>query len=402
MIVSQGGRYACGEASVNLLELAGLRISGQHVMRLTERFGAVAAAERDREVEQFKEGKLARTYTQAPKTAAVMMDGGRLQTRGDPSGPGVENPQWKEPKYACLLTLDSKQSATDPQPDPPTKFVDPERTPKLVREVQAAHGVALTRESVTDKAGKNSVAEKSVRKKKKKSRKHKRHLVRTVLGTMERSEVFGYLVAAECHRRGLDLAQYKACVCDGQKANWGVWETHFKALGFIAVLDFLHLLTYIYAAACAAGGTSDEKWARHVEWTTWAWQGRRDKLLTAVNGAVENAGVIPEDAAENDPRRALTKTQTYLLNNTDKMDYPRYRRLGLPVSSAPVESVIKQFNRRVKGTEKFWRPKAAESVLQIRAAQLCADGRADRLWNMPRNCRAAHNAPLKSYRAKTG
>jgi hypothetical protein len=36
------------------------------------------------------------------------------------------------------------------------------------------------------------------------------------------------------------------------------------------------------------------------------------------------------------------------------MNDPEYRRLGLPISRAPVESVIKQLNRRVKGSEKFW------------------------------------------------
>jgi len=41
-------------------------------------------------------------------------------------------------------------------------------------------------------------------------------------------------------------------------------------------------------------------------------------------------------------------------NNRQRMDYPEYRRLGLPISSAPVESTIKQMNRRVKGSEKFW------------------------------------------------
>ena len=71
------------------------------------------------------------------------------------------------------------------------------------------------------------------------------------------------------------------------------------------------------------------------------------------------------------------------------MDYPRYRKLGLPISSAPVESLIKQFNKRIKGTEKFWRISALESVLQIRAAQLCTDGRSDRQWSTPRRTRVA-------------
>ena len=52
---------------------------------------------------------------------------------------------------------------------------------------------------------------------------------------------------------------------------------------------------------------------------------------------------------------------SYVTNNRDKMNYPEYRRLGLPVSSAPVESAIKQLNRRVKGTEKFWTAEGVEA-----------------------------------------
>jgi hypothetical protein len=43
---------------------------------------------------------------------------------------------------------------------------------------------------------------------------------------------------------------------------------------------------------------------------------------------------------------------SYMENNRSRMDYPRYRRLDLPISGAPVESTIKQFNRRRRG-QKF-------------------------------------------------
>lgn len=60
------------------------------------------------------------------------------------------------------------------------------------------------------------------------------------------------------------------------------------------------------------------------------------------------------------------------------MDYPRYRRLGLPVTSAPMESLIKQINFRVKGTEMFWDdPEGAEAILHIRSALLSEDDRFD-------------------------
>jgi hypothetical protein len=65
----------------------------------------------------------------------------------------------------------------------------------------------------------------------------------------------------------------------------------------------------------------------------------------------------------------------YVTDNAARMEYPRYRREGLPVTSTLVESLIKQFNKRVKGTEKFWLRGGAEAILQGRAAYLSEDGR---------------------------
>jgi hypothetical protein len=58
------------------------------------------------------------------------------------------------------------------------------------------------------------------------------------------------------------------------------------------------------------------------------------------------------------------------------MDYPTYRRQGLPVSTSMIESLIKEINDRVKRTEELWnRPEGAEQILRIRAAALCDDDR---------------------------
>jgi len=69
------------------------------------------------------------------------------------------------------------------------------------------------------------------------------------------------------------------------------------------------------------------------------------------------------------------------------MDYPRYRRGGLPLTSAHMESFVKEIGYRVKGAEKFWNGgRSAESMLQIRAAVLCDDNRLDsHLENRPGN-----------------
>jgi hypothetical protein len=99
-------------------------------------------------------------------------------------------------------------------------------------------------------------------------------------------------------------------------------------------------------AAQARGGTEQDRWGRYTQWLAWAWRSQRDKLLVALNEACEHTGLPPKGAAESDPRAVLHKARTYVTNNCDKMDYPRYRRLGLPISSAPVESAIPSVPRR--------------------------------------------------------
>ena len=117
-------------------------------------------------------------------------------------------------------------------------------------------------------------------------------------------------------------------------------------------------------------------------------------MLKDLTRAAARLGSPPDTADERDPRRVAAEAVTYVTNNLDRTDYPRYRKLGLPTSSAPVESLIKQFNRRIKGTEKFWLKGGAEAILQVRAAYLSEDGRTERYWNRPRPLqRAAGHGP---------
>ena len=62
------------------------------------------------------------------------------------------------------------------------------------------------------------------------------------------------------------------------------------------------------------------------------------------------------------------------------MRYPEYRRQGLPITSSYVESAVKQFNHRVKGTEKFWTEEGAEALLQLRADYLSPACVLDEFW----------------------
>ena len=118
--------------------------------------------------------------------------------------------------------------------------------------------------------------------------------------------------------------------------------------------------------------------ATFVGWMTLCWQGRVREVIADLEARLATlephtgGGKLPA----TDPREVLRRTISYLRNNQERMNYPEYRKQGLPVTSSMVESLIKEINYRVKGTEKFWDdPEGAEAILQLRAAVLSDDDR---------------------------
>jgi hypothetical protein len=305
----------------------------------------------------------------------------------------VTDPAWKEIKVACCQTYTAREYRSDPQPQPPAKFVDRTAVARLAAELKGHGGPAAE--------GPAPAAPRRPRRARGK-RRPSRRLVRTVVATTRDIEAFGWQVAAEVHRRGLDQAKRKACLADGSRALWGLFEMHLVAAGFIGILDFVHLLVHLYAAAGAAEGRgSDAAWGLYVEWIGLAWAGQVVALLAALEAVRRRLGEPPPGAKEDDPRRVMAETIGYVRNNRERMDYPSYRRQGLPISSAPVESTIKRMNRRIKGSEKFWLTEGAEAVAQLRAAYLSEDDRVDRYWARPRRGRAVGSGRLGRPTAKT-
>jgi hypothetical protein len=368
------------DASDDMRELAEVEISATHLQRVSERIGMEWTEERDNDVTRYRQGKLKCDYEEAPKVAAVMLDGGRVQTREADGGRGVRDPGWQEVKVACCLSLSSPASGSDPQPEPPAKFLEPTTAARLAMEIKSCGKAAHAR--------KPAEAPPTQRKRRKKRRVTKR--VRTVVATMADSETFGWQMAAEVQRRGLDHAKRKACVCDGQHYNWTLFEMHLLPSGFIGILDFLHLLAYLYEAAHTLHGKNlAAGWKCYEQWLRWAWSGQVNTLLRSVRAGAAKLGDPPKGAGDDDPRKILADALGYLSNNKTRMDYAEYRRLGLPISSAPVESTIKQINRRMKSTEKFWLQDGAEAMVQLRAAYLSEDGRWEKYWARPRKHRRA-------------
>lgn len=362
------------KGSQSAKKLLGLEITPKGLRNLTEKLGEERAEQRDADIGEFEKGRLRPRHPEAPQVAAAMLDGGRAQIRASGAPPGVHDPAWTETKVGNFLTYTNVDFLQDPQPEPPRKLLDPPQVVRLVEELKGATGQA----KAARKAKKTKRATKESRGKGERPPGPK-PLVQTVVATVKNSEEFGKMAGAEALRRGFFQARKKAVLGDGSVWIWAIAALHF--VGFVLILDFIHLVSYLYRAAQAAIPNDPKKaWALYEKLLRLAWGGRISALLEELRKHAERVGRPPKDIREDDPRKVLWGAVGYVENNKDKIDYPRYRREGLPISSCPVESLIRQVNIRVKGTQKFWVRGGLEAILQVRAACLSKDGRLESFW----------------------
>jgi hypothetical protein len=217
-------------------------------------------------------------------------------------------------------------------------------------------------------------------------------VARTCVATMRDCHEFGKMVAAEAYRRNFQAAAHAALLGDGSAWIWKLHAKWFSAL--TAIVDFVHALTYLYVTATVLASSVTERWQWYVAWMALLWQGRVREVIEDMEDRLQRLPPFPLEGKlpPTDPREALRRTLNCLKNNEARMNYPEYRKQGLPVSSSMVESLIKEINYRVKGTEKFWdNPEGAEAILQVRAALLSDDDRlADYIASRP-------GRPLRPY-----
>jgi hypothetical protein len=390
-------------AAQDLQQLADLRVGVKQVERLTKQIGRERVEQRDTAAESFRRRPMVQREEVAdpervvPQVVMVSVDGGRLQIRERDEPPGTVDSHWRESKVAVLETLASEVHATDPDPDLPRCFLDAARTLKMAREIGhvasgteavVPEGVTAT-ESAADEAGS---AESEANPAPRTSRPGRpERLVRSIVATRAVAAVFGWLVQAAAWSRNFFGAPRRAFLADGQEANWTLWRRHFPT--FEPILDFIHALTYVFAAA-TAGRSAKEGWDEFQRWIELVWAGRVREILPELERRSLELGPPPSDASETDPRQVVADALRYLSNNAQRMQYDKYRREGLPITTSAVESAIKQINRRVKASEKFWSNAGAEAILQLRADYLSETLPMDRFWAE----RQAHATGQRAYR----
>ena len=197
---------------------------------------------------------------------------------------------------------------------------------------------------------------------------HPQALLQTYLATMDDIHVFGPLLRAEAERRGLQRACEVIGLSDAGHGMPGLWKEHFPGIEWI--VDFSHTAGRL--AECAQHIELDEKKRKKLfhRWKGLLLDGHLDKLLRELTtpaseraGRPENVSDLPAGSMERIVWTHIQYIETYRAH----MDYPRYKLKGWPIASGHVEATCKRIGNRMKGANKRWTLKGAESI----AALIC-------------------------------
>lgn len=364
-----------GKASDHLRYLADLKISDERIRRATRRVGRERFEQRQRLVEEFLRKPLpVQAYgkpanVMPPPIACVMADGGRYQVLNRKKQLEKQGEHWRESRIATFLGMGGESYTSDPTP----------QLPDFLQDVS----IAKTLAEIGRVSGKNAPETETPASATKQDPPWPRPniLHKTMQASAVCWEEFGPMMASHAWYHGFDACTAKVFVSDGSSAIEKVQKRYFSL--YTSVLDLMHALSYALAAARAA--IEDTPWERYVYWAEHIWQGNVHLVIRELDEIQQRIGTPTKDASPDDPKEVVRRARVYYQNHKERMDYPTYRCKGFPLTSSIMESSVKQVNRRVKGTEKFWSEGGGESILTLRADYLSDDQPIEAFWESQQN-----------------
>jgi hypothetical protein len=204
-------------------------------------------------------------------------------------------------------------------------------------------------------------------------RRHARYVAR-----WERAPQFVPFVWALAGRWGWERAGVRALQGDG--AAW-VWDDVGAVLGtddhgeVVHGVDWWHALQQVWAAGRAlhGDGPAAGEWVKPRE--ALLWDGKWRDLRDDVRREYAHCRSPPR-------REALASLATYLSNQGEagRLDYARFREMGLNVGDGPVESACKHVvGLRLKRGGMRWSEEGSQAVVSLRCARLNGDWKG--LWD---------------------
>jgi len=199
----------------------------------------------------------------------------------------------------------------------------------------------------------------------------------TYVGAIETAEEFGYRIYSEAWRRGWEWAKLKVVMGDGAVWIWNLANQHFP--GAIQIVDLYHARQHLWEiAALLHPQDSAAKKSWMVPMKELLDQGEIKSLVAHLREiAAEQATSHPGLAEE------VLKEAEYFDTNASRMNYPRFRAMGLFVGSGVIEAGCKAVIAvRLKRSGMFWTVRGANAIIALRCCRL--NGRFEDYWEQAR------------------
>jgi hypothetical protein len=295
---------------------------GRQIQRWSEGLGRGMVLERDRQTQAYREGRYPEGPANEPQLLVIGMDGGRWQScQKDPE----TGERWREEKVLSVssyLRGNGREGAAEVEPKP---------------------------------------------------------LVRTHLATARDAAAFGKMARVEAERRGYRKAEQVIVMGDG--GNWidPLVDREFRVQA--RIIDWYHACEHLWDCAKAIHGPQTPAAAAMAErLEALLWDGKRQRVIDELTEHSQRLGEPQKTDPPQHPRRLLHQNVGYFTRHREHMDYPTYRARGWPIGSGETEAAVKQFNKRVKGSEQFWNESGIESIMSLRAAWISQDDRWGNYW----------------------
>ncbi len=194
----------------------------------------------------------------------------------------------------------------------------------------------------------------------------------------------------EAQRRDPDHARTWIALVDGNNHQIDQIKAHARArkITVTIIIDFIHVLEYIWKAA----------WCFHSEGDPKAEQWVADKALEILSG---NAGLVAAAIRRTATRRNLTDEQRrnadttadYLHNKKKHLDYPTALAEGWPIATGVIEGACRHLVKdRMDVTGARWGLRGAEAILKLRALTSNGDFPAYWTYHQQQEQQRVHNS----------
>ena len=184
---------------------------------------------------------------------------------------------------------------------------------------------------------------------------------------------FAQRILREAERRGFNGASRQVVIGDGAAWIWRFFDEYFPDA--IGIIDVFHAKGHIFEVAKTVYGPGSEigaQWARK----------RREELDEGRIGDVIAA--LGSHAERHEEAR---RNVEYFSSNRTRMDYPRFRAMGLVVASGVVEGSCKNIvGARLKQGGMRWTVNGANAIIALRC--VIESNRFDDFWERRAHARA--------------